>query len=51
MAADKVLTDLARRYIQTLPPVKEKQRFSLNLINSFFIRALLNYQKIMFAHH
>ena len=23
MAADKVLTDLAKRYIETLPPVRE----------------------------
>jgi hypothetical protein len=31
MAADKVLTDLARRYIETLPPVRENIfQFSLS---------------------
>jgi hypothetical protein len=50
MAADKVLTDLAKRYIATLPPVKGKKTFVF-IIFIFSRRALLNYQKIMFVHH
>jgi hypothetical protein len=50
MAADKVLTDLAKRYIETLPPVS--QNFDSIENNSFsFERVLLNYQQIMFVHH
>jgi hypothetical protein len=36
MAADKVLTDLARRYIEKLPPVNEKS-FSIFSILFFLI--------------
>ena len=52
MAADKVLTDLARRYIETLPPVNTRRKKTfVFIVFIFFRRALLNYQKIMFVHH
>lgn len=49
MAADKVLTDLARRYVEKLPPVRAKEKTLFQFICLFY-RALLNYQKIMFVH-
>jgi len=32
MAADKVLTDLAKRYIETLPPVSENISFIFSIL-------------------
>jgi hypothetical protein len=50
MAADKVLTELAKRYIETLPAVRKICSFDYNEI--FFLqRVRLNYQKILFVHH
>ena len=52
MAADKVLTDLAKRYIEALPPVKISHLyFSPELLSFHLKRVQRNCPKIMFAHH